>query len=83
MIESGDERAQQLFKKYKVAMPSFATFTDDEMNGIIAFINTHKKPDQQMSKGDGKELSNPIPEPIRLSNLVVGIAIGDTNSAFK
>ena len=38
MIESGDERAQQLFKKYKTAMPSFATFSDDNLNAIIAFI---------------------------------------------
>ena len=52
MIESGDERALQLFKKYKRAvMPSFATLKDDEVNAIIAFLNTHKSPGQQMAKG--------------------------------
>jgi len=51
IIESSDQRARRLFKKYKVAMPSFTAFTDDEMNGIIAFLNTHKKPVQQKTKG--------------------------------
>jgi mono/diheme cytochrome c family protein len=71
MIESGDERAGHLFKKYKVAMPSFITITDDEMNGIIAFLHTHKKPDQPQAKGLGNELLNPIPDSIKLSNLVL------------
>lgn len=75
MIESGDERAQQLFKKYKVAMPSFATFTEDEINAIISFINTHKKPDSRKAESNGKELSNPISDPIRLSNLVIGLEV--------
>jgi len=38
-ISSGDEHAQQLFKKYKVVMPSFATLKKDEMHSIIAFLN--------------------------------------------
>jgi glucose/arabinose dehydrogenase/mono/diheme cytochrome c family protein len=73
IIESGDKRAQRLFKKYKVAMPSFSTFNDDEINDILAFLDTHKKPAQQKAKGD--EIVNPIPEPIALSNLVVGLQL--------
>src|SRR6266487_5108603 len=30
MIESGDMRAKQSFKKYKVSMPSFAALKDDD-----------------------------------------------------
>ncbi len=74
-IESGDRRAQQLFIKYKAVMPSFAGFTDDELNSIIAFLNTYKKPDQHLRKSDGKELSNPIPDTIEFSNLVVGLQL--------
>ena len=37
VINSGDERARQLYKKYKVIMPSFATLSDDKVNEIIAF----------------------------------------------
>ena len=74
MIESRDERAVQLFKKYKRAvMPSFATLKDDEVNAIIAFLHTHKSPGQQAAKGKGGELSNPIPDTIALSNLVVNL----------
>src|SRR5437868_963988 len=32
VINSGDKRAQQLYKKYKVFMPSFAALNDDELN---------------------------------------------------
>src|SRR5205823_2189598 len=70
IISSGDERAEQLFKKYKAVMPSFTTLKEDEVNSIIAFLNTHKQPGQQTAKENGKGLSNPIPEPIKLSNLV-------------
>ena len=75
MIESGDERAQQLSKKYKTSMPSFASFKDDELNAIIAFMNTRKKPDQQMTSVYGKALSNPIPDTIQRSGLVVGLQL--------
>ncbi|MEP7107951.1 MAG: PQQ-dependent sugar dehydrogenase [Ferruginibacter sp.] len=75
IIESGDERARQSFKKYKVFMPSFTFFKDDEIDGIIAFLNTHKEPGQNMVKGAGKELSNPIPDTIMLSNLLVGLKL--------
>ncbi|HZI53397.1 MAG TPA: PQQ-dependent sugar dehydrogenase [Chitinophagaceae bacterium] len=74
MIESGDERAVQMFNKYKKAvMPSFATLKDDEVNAIIAFLHTHKYSGQQGAKGKGGELSNPIPDTIALSNLVVNL----------
>jgi len=73
MIESGDERAGQLFKKYKVTMPSFTSFSDDQLNGVIAFMNTHGKPEHRILKHNGKELSDPIPDSIKLSNLVVGV----------
>ena len=74
MIESRDERAMQLFKKYKRAvMPSFATLKDDEVDAIIAFLHTHKSPGQQASKKKGNELSDPIPDTIALSNLVVNL----------
>ena len=75
IIDSKDERAQQLTKKYKVAMPSFANFKDDEIKNIIAFLNTHQKSDHPISKGDGNELSNPIPDTIKLSNLLVNISL--------
>src|SRR5690349_4690968 len=41
VIESGDHRALDLLKKYKVTMPSFSHLDKDEINSIIAFLNTH------------------------------------------
>ena len=73
MIESGDERAQQLNNKYKTVMPSFASLKDDELNAIISFLHTHKSPGQQVATKKGNELSNPIPYPIQLSNLLVNL----------
>src|ERR1043166_7031022 len=38
-ISSGDAHAQELFKKYKVIMPSFSTLKEDEVNSLIAYLN--------------------------------------------
>jgi glucose/arabinose dehydrogenase/cytochrome c2 len=73
MIESGDGRAQQLIKKYKVTMPSFPSLTAGEIDGIIAYVNTHKKPETRKAKTNGREIADPIPDTISTSNLVVGL----------
>ncbi len=75
MTESGDERARQLFMKYKTVMPSFASFTDDELNGIIAFLNTKASPYLHMAKDNGKEVSNPVADSIGHSNLLVELQL--------
>ena len=46
VIESGDERAQRLIVKYNELMPSFSHLTDEEINGIIAFLHAQKAPDK-------------------------------------
>ncbi|MEP7347195.1 MAG: cytochrome c, partial [Gemmatimonadaceae bacterium] len=75
LIESGDQRAQRLSGKYKVAMPSFTSFTDDEIAGIMAYMNTQKAPDRRTEQSDAKEVLNPIRDTIGLSNLVVGLQL--------
>src|SRR6476620_11860054 len=52
VINSGDKEAVALYNKYKVAMPSFASLKDDELNGLVAFLNTHKTVGKQ-AKDDG------------------------------
>ena len=71
VIHSGDERAQQLFKKYKVVMPSFNVLTNDELKQIIAFLKIQKLPNQKVIKETGKELANPVPDKIKSSDMVV------------
>jgi cytochrome c2 len=73
IIESGDEHAVQLLKKYKVAMPAFTSLKEDEMNGLIAFLNTHKSTGEKGTKARSGEITNPIPEPIKFSGLVAGL----------
>ncbi len=73
VIESGDERAHLLFEEFKTVMPSFSHYTDEDVIGIIAFISTKKAPDPKKTKKDPNALKNPIPEPIQLSPLVLGL----------
>ncbi len=75
LIQSGDERAQQLHEKFKTMMPSFGNFTDDELNCVVAFLNTKEAPDPQKTKVDPNALKNPIPEPIAMSDLTLGLEL--------
>lgn len=75
LIESGDERASQLYKMYKTFMPSFSHYPDDKINAIIAFLHTKKAPDAIKEKLDPNALKNPIPEPIPMSDLVVNLEL--------
>jgi mono/diheme cytochrome c family protein len=72
VIQSGDERAQLLFDRYKLVMPSFSHLKEDEVESIVAFINTKKAPNRTVKNADDPNaLRNPIPEPIPMSDLVV------------
>lgn len=74
VIESGDAKAQTLFMQYKTMMPSFAANGDEEIDAIIAFINTHKEVIKK-EEVDPNALKNPIPDTIQLSNLVVDLKL--------
>lgn len=69
IIQSGDERATTLYRKYKVAMPSFAGLKEKDIQAVLAYLDTHKSADQSKEKEGA--ISNPIPDTIPLSNLVV------------
>lgn len=71
VIESGDERATVLYEKYKTIMPSFAGYTDEQINSIIAYLHTQKGKKRKPDHPDA--LKDPIPEPIVMSDLVVDL----------
>jgi glucose/arabinose dehydrogenase/mono/diheme cytochrome c family protein len=75
MIESGDDRAQTLFKRYHSVMPSFASLSQDELRGIMAFLNTKKVVTSDSEMIDPYALKNPIAEPIPMSDLVVNVEL--------
>ena len=76
MIASKDERAIQVFNKYKKAvMPSFETLPNNELHALYAFIQSRQQTIQQESKNKVNGLSNPIADTIELSNLVVNLEL--------
>ena len=75
IIESGDERAKQLFEKFKTHMPAFNYLSDEELNGIVAFIHTSKAPNPRKANLDPNAIKDPIPEPIPMSDLVVNLEL--------
>src|SRR6476659_4409509 len=72
-VESADEKAFELQQKYKVLMPSFSYLPDDQVTAIIAFMHTHKKPEEKKSRSGLPPIENPLPDTIAMSNLVVGL----------
>lgn len=42
VISSGDERATQLYNKYKIGMPPFGGLKDEDITDIIAYMQTQK-----------------------------------------
>ncbi|ULQ52063.1 PQQ-dependent sugar dehydrogenase [Flavihumibacter fluvii] len=75
MVESGDARALELQKKYKVLMPSFSHLSGEQVDEIIAFLHTHKKPVEKKSKSGLTAIDDPLPDSIALSSLVVGLQL--------
>src|SRR5215203_2012088 len=74
VIESGDERAQKLYKKYRTIMPSFFALPKEEIEALIAFLNTHKERKKKFAD-DSTALENPITDSIKLSHLVVNLKL--------
>ena len=72
VIESRDARAQRLLKRYHVIMPSFAHLSGEDMDALIAFLNTKKAGDKKVV-ADKNAILNPIPDTVPLSGLVVNL----------
>lgn len=75
VIESGDERAQALFKKYRTLMPSFSSFTDADINALIAYIHTQKVKGKKKPDTDSKALFDPIVDTIEYSGMVLNLKL--------
>lgn len=74
LIAAGDERATQVFLKYKKAiMPSYSYLQETEIDAIVDYLATTKPIKNNFKKDYGEGLKNPIPEPIEVSNLIVDI----------
>src|SRR5205085_7967726 len=72
-IESGDTTAQKLSKRFKSVMPSFSYLSDEDIDAVLAYLNTKKKRERPLVKVDTNDIKNPIPDSIKTSDLVVGV----------
>lgn len=59
IIESGDPRAKALQEKYKTYMMAFPGLSDDELNAILAYMNTYSKKTEAEAPIAG--ISDPVP----------------------
>lgn len=74
VVAAGDERAMQVFLKYKKAiMPSYSHLQEAELDAIVNYLATTKPIKNNFKKDYGEGLKNPIPEPIEVSNLTVDV----------
>ncbi len=74
VIASGDNRAQQLVETYQTVMPSFPALGEEDINAIIAYINSKQGSLHPIKEVPGS-IKNPIPEPIQFSGLVAGLEL--------
>lgn len=73
-LESGDEHVKEMFKKFRVPMPSFSYFSEDDLNALVAYMNTKSAPDSSSSYLDPNAIRNPFP-PISMADLVVNLEL--------
>jgi glucose/arabinose dehydrogenase/mono/diheme cytochrome c family protein len=74
-ISSGDQRAEKLFKHFKVVMPAFSSLKENELNQILAYLNVHKHSAQHTAKEYGQAIANPIPRKIEHSDLAMRLRL--------
>lgn len=70
-IESGDERAGELYAKYKVYMPSFQTLKEQEIDDLLGFIHKFSEAEKRSQNKRPGGILNPIPEKIPDSELTL------------
>ena len=73
VIRSGDSTATSLFNEYKVAMPSFSFLSESEIDDIMAYVHSQRRPNVPLETEDTNNLKNPIPGRIPTSNVLVEI----------
>ena len=69
MIEKKNERAVELFKKYKIYMPSFINLDDEELDDLLGFIHKFSEAEKNNKSNRKGGLVDPIKEKILPSEL--------------
>lgn len=73
VIESGDERATELYEKYKIYMPSFESIKEQELEELVGFIHKFSEGEKKNKNKRPGGILNPISEKIPESDLTLVI----------
>lgn len=72
VIEGGNPRAVKLFNEFKTPMPSFNHLSNDELESVLAYLNTFSAKDASVTNEKfGPALNDPIPEKIKTAGLTL------------
>ncbi|MEQ9437953.1 MAG: PQQ-dependent sugar dehydrogenase [Cyclobacteriaceae bacterium] len=71
VIDSGDDRAQELFATYKQYMPAFTMLEEEQIEHILGFIHKFSQGQQRSQNNRPGGILDPIPEKIPSSNLAL------------
>ncbi|MFN8344589.1 MAG: PQQ-dependent sugar dehydrogenase [Spirosomataceae bacterium] len=71
MVSNGDARAAMLFEEYKQVMPAFPSLKEAEVEAIMAYIHSKRKPEAKADSPNhlGVPLNDPMPVKIAKSGL--------------
>jgi len=73
VINIGDERARELYGKYKQYMPAFPNFKNEEMENLLGFIHKFSEAEKKNIKARPGAILNPIAAKIPTSGLTLEI----------
>ena len=69
VIDSGDERAQELFKKYNQYMPPFTMLDSGQIEHILGFVHKFSQGEQRSRNKRPGGILNPVEQKIPQANL--------------
>jgi len=70
VIDSGDERANKLYNRFKTIMPSFTHYDQSQLGAVLAFLKSKEQVAKAEPPEDPNALRNPIPARIAMSDLI-------------
>lgn len=78
LIDSGDERSNKLYDRFKTVMPSFHQYGEEKLANILAYLKTKEGVAKADAAEDPNALKDPIPTPIPMSDLVAELKLVTT-----
>ncbi len=75
MIDGRDVRAIMLFSKYESIMPGFPSFTNEEIENLIAFIHSREKEGGAQKEIDPGAIANPVKDTIAYSDIEIDLEV--------